>query len=73
MNDYKAVYKNTGTTPRTLGEAYRNADYATPVYRHVNQEWQDAKDFFVGMFLVLGASGLVAVVVLAFLTWLGVA
>lgn len=50
-NDYKAVYKNTGMTPRSLNEAYKNAEYATPIYRHVDREWEDAKNFFSELIL----------------------
>ena len=32
-NNYRQVYKNLGTTARTEAEAYRNADYATPIWR----------------------------------------
>lgn len=48
MNNYDAVYKNTGATPRTLNEAYKNAEYATPIYR-MRTEWDDAKEFFMGL------------------------
>jgi hypothetical protein len=47
-NQYESIYKNTGTAPRTTAEAYRNADYATPIYR-MRTEWDDAKDFFIGL------------------------
>lgn len=62
MNDYKQVYKNVGTTPRTMGEAYRNADYATPIHRY-NTEHDDAvrflKDFGISV-LVLALLGGIA-------------
>lgn len=48
MNNYKQVYKNTGTVPRTMGEAYRNAEYATPIHRF-NSEMDDAKRFFADL------------------------
>lgn len=72
MNNYESVYKNTGTTPRTMGEAYKNADYATPIYRMRN-EWDDAKDFFVGAFLVLTVFALGVSIALGVLSWLGIA
>ena len=51
MNQYESVYKNTGTTPRTMAQAYKNADYATPIYR-MRTEWDDAKEFFIGFVVV---------------------
>ena len=49
MNDYKSIYKNSGTTPRTTDQAYKNAEYATPIYRHVNHDLRDALNFFGNM------------------------
>lgn len=51
MNNYESIYKNTGTTPRTLDQAYKNAEYATPVYRHVNNDLRDALEFVGGMLI----------------------
>lgn len=69
MNQYEAVYKNTGTVPRTMGQAYKNAEYATPIYRQ-KSEWQEAVEFIsdalVGFTYVAGISALVYAV----LTWL---
>ena len=48
MQQYESVYKNTGATPRTLSEANKDADYATPIYR-MRTELDDAKDFFIGL------------------------
>ena len=36
MSDYRQVYKNVGSVARTENEAYRNADYATPIWRCEN-------------------------------------
>jgi hypothetical protein len=33
MSDYKAVYKNVGTTPRTYDQAFNTADYATALWK----------------------------------------
>lgn len=49
MSNYESIYKNTGTTPRTMNQAYKNAEYATPIYRHVNHEVRDAINFFGNM------------------------
>lgn len=35
-NNYRQVYKNLGTAPRTLSEANKDADYATPLWRCEN-------------------------------------
>lgn len=69
MSNYESIYKNTGTTPRTLNQAYKNAEYATPIYRHVNNDLRDALEFVGGMivgvvYIALGAS--IAVGILMF-------
>ena len=69
---YKQVHKNVGMTPRTLNQAYKNADYATPIWRCRN-EWDDAKEFFIGAFLVLTIFALGVGVALGVLSWLGIA
>ena len=48
--DYKQVYKNTGTVPRTTDEAYNTPDYAYPIQRF-KSEYDDFKEFMVGMFI----------------------
>jgi len=48
MRQYESVQKNTGTTPRTLSEANKDADYATPIHR-MRTELDDARDFFIGL------------------------
>lgn len=69
MNQYESVYKNTGTVPRTMGQAYKNAEYATPIYRQ-KSELREAIEFIadavVGFVYVAGISALVYSV----LTWL---
>ena len=62
MNDYKSVYKNTGTTPRTIGEAYHTPDYAYPIQRF-KSEYDDAKEFVIGFVqvsVVIALLGLIA-------------
>ena len=62
MNDYKSVYKNTGTTPRTIGEAYHTPDYAYPIQRF-KSEYDDAKEFVIGfaqVSVVITLLGLIA-------------
>jgi hypothetical protein len=70
-NQYKAVYKNTGTTPRSMNEAYKNADYATPIYQF-KTEWQQAGEFFVNALVGFIMMGCLGAVVIGFLVWLGV-
>ena len=68
-NNYQAVYKNTGMTPRTMAQAYKNADYATPIYRQksdLHEAWEFISDAVVGFVYVAGVSALVYSV----LTWL---
>ena len=72
MNDYKAVYKNTGLTPRSLNEAYKNAEYATPIYRQVNTEVRDALEFMGGLLVGLTYIGLGSSIAVAILVFFGV-
>jgi hypothetical protein len=48
MQQYESVYKNTGTTPRTLSQANKDVDYATPIHM-ARTELDDAKEFFIGL------------------------
>lgn len=69
MNNYESIYKNTGTVPRTMAQAYKNADYATPIYRQksdLHEAWEFISDAVVGFVYVACVSGLVYAV----LTWL---
>lgn len=72
MNDYRAVYKNTGLTPRSLNDAYRGADYATPIYRHENREWIDAKNFFTELAVCVGFALFISVFGYSILVLFGV-
>jgi len=71
MQQYESVYKNSGTTPRTTAEAYKNVDYATPIHR-MRTEWDDAKDFFIG--LVIFALFVMCFIALGygFMVWLDI-
>lgn len=65
-DSYRQVYKNTGTTPRTMNEAYRNANYAVGIYKSETETSRALKflaDALVG-FLVIGlfASSLIGLV-----------
>jgi hypothetical protein len=71
MNDYKQVIKNSRPVPRTLSEANRDADYATPIWicESENVSAMRIMGFVVGMGAMLFLAGIVAV---AFLSWLGI-
>ena len=59
MNDYKSVYKNTGTTPRSIGEAYHTPEYAYPIQKF-KSEYDDFKEFVIGFVYVSTIMSLVA-------------
>ena len=67
---YKQVYKNTGMTPRTMDEAYKNANYAYPIQRF-KSEYDDFKDFMVGMLIWAGICGMAFAVFYGVYVWLG--
>ena len=69
MKNYESVYKNTGMTPRTMAQAYKNADYATPIYRQ-KSELQDALEFISEAVVGFIYVALVSALVYAVLTWL---
>ena len=69
MQQYETVYKNVGRVPRTTDEAFKTADYATPIWRCENDTDKGIKfliDMVVGMVMV--AVPLVAVY--SFVSWL---
>ena len=69
MQQYESVYKNTGATPRTVAEAYKNADYATPIHR-MRTEWDDIKDFTVGLLLFVMFAMCFIALGYGFMVWL---
>jgi hypothetical protein len=71
MNDYKQVYKNVTPVARTLSEANRDADYATPIWvcESENVSAMRTMGFVVGMGAIFMLMGIAFV---AFLTWLGI-
>lgn len=71
LNDYRAIQKNTGLVPRTLSEANKDADYATPIWRCETENENGFKflgDALIGFFYVWVAVG----AGYALLYWLGV-
>lgn len=69
--DYKQIYKNTGTIPRTTWESTRNADYATPIWKCESENVSAMRllGFMVGVLGICLMGGLIAV---TFLAWVGV-
>ena len=68
-NNYESVYKNVGTTPRSLDEAFKTADYATPIWRCENDTDRGIRfliDMVIGMLVVAMPMALVY----GFMVWL---
>jgi hypothetical protein len=68
-NDYRQVYKNLHPTPRSLDEAFKTADYATPIWRCENDTDRGIKfliDMVIGMLVVAMPMALVY----GFMVWL---
>jgi hypothetical protein len=65
------IYKNVTPVARTLSEANRDADYATPIWRceTENKSAMRTLGFIVGM---LGMCLLGALVFVSFLYWVGI-
>lgn len=66
---YKQVYKNLGTTPRSLDEAYRGANYAYPIQRF-KSEYDDFKEFVTGFLLWTLLFGIASAIGYGFYVWL---
>ena len=69
MNNYKSVYKNVGTTPRSLDEAFKTADYATPIWRCENDTDKGIK-FLINMVVGMLMVAVPLVAVYSFVSWL---
>jgi hypothetical protein len=71
MNDYKQVFKNVTPVARTLSEANRDADYATPIWvcESENVSAMRTMGFVVGMGAIFMLMGIAFI---AFLTWIGI-
>ena len=69
MSNYKTVYKNVSKVPRSVDEAFKTADYATPIWRCESDTDKGIKfliDMVIGMLVV----GLPLVLVYSFIVWL---
>jgi predicted lipid-binding transport protein (Tim44 family) len=71
MNDYKQVFKNVTPVARTLSEANRDADYATPIWycESENKSGMRLLGYLVGMLFMYMFGAFVFVL---FLHWFGV-
>jgi hypothetical protein len=71
MNDYKQILKNVSPLARTLSEANKDADYATPIWRCETEQKSGMRllGYLVG---VLAIWLVVALFFVAFLHWFGV-
>jgi hypothetical protein len=71
MNDYKQVLKNVTPVARTLSEANRDADYATPIWVCETEQKSGMRllGYLVGM---LGMFLLGALFFVAVLHWIGI-
>lgn len=68
-NDYRQVYKNVSKLPRTSDEAFKTADYATPIWRCETDTEKGIK-FFVNMVVGMLMVALPLLAVYSFMVWL---
>jgi hypothetical protein len=68
-NDYRQVYKNLHPISRTSDEAFKTADYATPIWRCETDSEKGIK-FFVNMVVGMLVVGLPLLLVYSFMVWL---
>jgi hypothetical protein len=69
MNNYETVYKNVSKLPRTTDEAFKTADYATPIWRCENDTDRGIK-FLVNMVVGMVMVAVPLVAVYSFVSWL---
>ena len=68
-NDYRQAYKNVSKLPRTTDEAFKTADYATPIWRCETDTEKGIK-FFVNMVVGMLVVALPLLLVYSFMVWL---
>ena len=71
MNDYKQVIKNSRPVARTLSEANRDADYATPIWV-CETEHKSGMRLFGYIVGVLGMCLIGALFFVSILYWFGI-
>ena len=69
MSNYETVYKNVSRVPRTTDEAFKTADYATPIWRCESDTEKGIK-FFVNMVVGMLMVALPLLLVYSFIVWL---
>lgn len=69
MKNYETVYKNVSRVPRTTDEAFKTADYATPIWR-CETDTQKGIKFFINMVVGMLMVALPLVMVYSFVVWL---
>jgi hypothetical protein len=69
MKNYETVYKNVSRVPRTTDEAFKTADYATPIWR-CETDTENGFKFFINMLVGMLMVGLPLVMVYSFILWL---
>ena len=69
MSNYKTVYKNVSKVPRSVDEAFKTADYATPIWRCESDTEKGIK-FFVNMVVGMLMVALPMALVYSFMVWL---
>jgi hypothetical protein len=68
-NDYRQVYKNLHPIARSTDEAFKTADYATPIWRCETDTEKGIK-FVVNMVVGMLVVGLPLLLVYSFMVWL---
>lgn len=69
MQQYETVYKNVSRVPRTTDEAFKTANYATPIWR-CETENENGIKFFINMLVGMVMVALPLVVVYGVVIWL---
>jgi hypothetical protein len=69
MQQYEIVYKNVSPVARTTDEAFKTADYATPIWRCENDTDKGIK-FLVNMVIGMLMVAVPLVAVYSFVLWL---
>jgi hypothetical protein len=69
MQQYETVYKNVSRVPRTTDEAFKTADYATPIWRCESDTDKGIK-FFIDMVVGMLMVAVPLVAVYSFVSWL---
>ncbi len=69
MNNDHTIYKNVSKLPRTLSEANKDADYATPIWR-CETDLEKGIKFFVEMLVGMLVVALPLTLIYSLMVWL---